>query len=386
MATALLKETDFRALFEGAPDLYLVLTPDHRIVAASDAYLRATMTRREDILGRDLFDVFPDNPADPRGCGVERIRRALEEVVRERREETVPVLKYDIRRPESAGGGFEERYWRPRFTPILDADGKLSFIIHRGEDVTEFVRLKRRSVEDLEKEIAERTAQLQASVAYLEAFSHTIAHDLRAPLRALEGYSRILLNRLAGSASRETTEILHRIRRAALWMDRLTQDVLNYSRIAREDGALTRVDLDGVVASVLEHYAGMLEGASVRVHGPLPPVLGQESLLSQCVANLLDNGLKFVPLGRKAEVEIGAEEREGKVRLWVADNGIGVEPGFRDKIFLPFERLHPKGGRAGTGIGLAVVKLAAERMRGTVGFESEPGQGSRFWLELESAT
>lgn len=395
MTTALLKDSDFRALFEGAPGLYLVLTPDLKIVAASDAYLRATMTKREDILERDVFDVFPDNPADPQATGVRNLRRSLETVLREKRPDTMPVQKYDIRRPKSAGGCFEERYWTPINSPVLGAGGTVAFIIHRVEDVTEFMRLKRRGLRleadlfarerDLERKIAERTAQLQASVAYLEAFSHTIAHDLRAPLRALEGYSRILLNRLGAAASPETAEILHRIRRAALWMDRLTQDILNYSRIAREDAALARVDLNGIVSAVLEHYAGMVKGAGVRVRGPLPPVLGQESLLSQCVANLLDNAIKFVPGDRKPEVEIGAEEREGKIRLWVADNGPGIEPAIRDRLFLPFERLYPKGGRPGTGIGLAIVKLAAERMRGRVGFESEPGRGSRFWLDLEAA-
>ena len=187
MATALLKDPDFRALFEGAPGLYLVLTPDLRIVAASDAYLRATMTRREDILGRDLFDVFPDNPADPGATGVRNIRRSLETVLREGRPDTVPVHKHDIRRPKSEGGGFEERYWTPINSPVLGADGKVAFIIHHAQDVTEFVRLKRRTVEELEKEIDERTKKLQATVVYLEAFSHTIAHDLRDPPTALEG-------------------------------------------------------------------------------------------------------------------------------------------------------------------------------------------------------
>lgn len=387
MATELLKDTDFRALFEEAPSLYLVLTPDFKIADASDAYLRATMTRREDILDRGLFDVFPDNPADLWATGVRNLRRSLEKVLRTGRPDAMAVQKYDVRRPKSEGGAFEERYWRPLNSPVFGGgDGKkVAFIIHRVEDVTELARLKHRTVGELETEIAERTKKLQDTVAYLEAFSHTIAHDLRAPLRALEGYSRILLDRLGPAAAPDTVEVLQRIRRAALWMDRLTQDVLDYSRIAREEPNLRDVDLGEVVDGVIEHYAGMLEGADVRVRAPLPPVLGQESLLSQCVANLLDNALKFVPEGRKPEVEIGAEEREGNIRLWVSDNGSGVDPAVRDRMFLPFERLHPKGGHPGTGIGLAMVKLAAERMRGRVGFESEAGKGSRFWLDLVAA-
>lgn len=385
MATGLLMEPDFRALFEGAPGLYLVLTPDFRIIAASDAYLRATMTKREDILGKDIFDVFPDNPTDPGANGVRNFRRSLEKVVRRGRPDTMGVQKYDIRRPAAEGGGFVERYWRPANSPVLGPDRKVRFIIHRAEDVSELVRLKRRSVEELEKEIAERTKKLQATVAYLEAFSHTIAHDLRAPLRALEGYSRILLDRLGPAAAPDTVDLLQRIRRAALWMDRLTQDVLDYSRLAREEPNLTEVDLERVVSGVVENYAGALERARVRIRAPLLPVRGQETWLSQCVAHLLDNAIKFVPKDRTPEAEIWTEARDGTVRLCVADNGVGVDPDSREHIFLPFERLHADRNSPGTGIGLAIVKLAAERMRGRVGFDSEPGRGSRFWIDLEAA-
>lgn len=385
MAAELLKDTDYRALFERAPGLYLVLTPDFRIIAASDAYLRATMTKREDILGRGIFEVFPDNPSDPRADGVRNLRRSLETVARRGRPDTMGVQKYDIRRPVSEGGGFEERYWRPVNSPVLGDDRKVRFIIHRAEDVTELVRLKRRSVEELEKEIAERTKKLQATVAYLEAFSHTIAHDLRAPLRALEGYSRILLDRLGRAAAPDTVDLLQRIRRAALWMDRLTQDVLNYSRIAREEPHLADIDLEEVVAGVIEHYAGALGRTKVRIRPPLLRVRGHETWLTQCVAHLVDNAIKFVPKDRTPEVEIWTEARDGTVRLSVADNGVGIEPDSRADIFLPFERLHADRNCPGTGIGLAIVKMAAERMRGRVGFDSVRGQGSRFWIDLEAA-
>src|SRR5579859_4191211 len=127
---------DFQALFESAPGLYLVLDPDLNIVAVSQAYLSATMTKRAEILGRRLFDVFPDNPDDPTATGVANLRASLNRVKRELVPDTMAVQKYDIRRPDSEGGGFEVRYWSPLNVPVLGPDKKLSHIIHRVEDIT----------------------------------------------------------------------------------------------------------------------------------------------------------------------------------------------------------------------------------------------------------
>ena len=135
---------DFRVLFESVPGLYLVLTPDLTIVAASDAYLRASLLTRDDILGRGLFDVLPDNADDPGARGKTSLRASLKRVISQLAPDALPVQKYDIRRPESQGG-FEERYWSPVNSPAFGKDGKLAYIIHRVEDVTEFVRLTQQS-------------------------------------------------------------------------------------------------------------------------------------------------------------------------------------------------------------------------------------------------
>jgi anti-anti-sigma regulatory factor len=131
---------DFRKLFESAPGCYLVLNPDLTIVAVSDAYLRATMTERDAIVGRGVFDVFPDNPDDPTTTGSANVRASFLRVLDQRRPDTMAVQKYDIRRPESEGGGFEERHWSPVNTPVPGDDGRVAYIIHRVEDVTEQVR------------------------------------------------------------------------------------------------------------------------------------------------------------------------------------------------------------------------------------------------------
>ena len=138
---------NFRKLFESSPGLYLVLTSDFTIVAVSDAYLQATMTQREAILGRPLFEVFPDNPDDADATGVSNLRASLQRVLQKRTADEMAIQKYDIRRPESEGGGFEERFWSPVNSAVPGEDGALAYIIHRVEDVTEFVRLKQAGAE-----------------------------------------------------------------------------------------------------------------------------------------------------------------------------------------------------------------------------------------------
>ena len=154
---------DFRLLFESAQGLYLVLTPAFKIVAVSDAYLRATMTSRDQILGKDIFDVFPDNPGDPAATGVRTLRSSLENVVRTHRSDSMAVQKYDIRRPESEGGEFEERYWSPMNSPVAGANGDLLYIIHRVEDVTEFIRLKQAG-EKATHALLTRSEQMEAEI------------------------------------------------------------------------------------------------------------------------------------------------------------------------------------------------------------------------------
>ncbi len=153
---------DFQRLFESAPDLYLVLDPDLVIVGVSDAYARATMTQREKILGRGIFDVFPDNPDDPATEGMRNLRASLQRVLKTGKPDAMPVQKYDIRKPEEEGGGFEERYWSPLNTPVLSRDGTLACIIHRVEDVTEFVRLKQQGAEQSKINEALREQALHA--------------------------------------------------------------------------------------------------------------------------------------------------------------------------------------------------------------------------------
>jgi PAS domain S-box-containing protein len=253
-------------------------------------------------------------------------------------------------------------------------------------DISDLVKAREvlaRRGEELELIVAERTTQLRDTVQQLETFSYSVVHDMRAPLRSVRSFANVLSEEYGANLDEKARSYLHRIKVSVERMDALITDVLTYSRVTSTEASLTPVDLDTLVHEIAEQYPQFQESpGSVHIHSPLPVVQGNRALLTQCISNLMGNALKFVPRDRKPHVIIRAESRQARVRLWFEDNGIGIEPEYRNRIFGLFQRLHRADQYPGTGVGLAIVQKAVERMRGAVGFESQPQQGSRFWIEL----
>jgi PAS domain S-box-containing protein len=255
----------------------------------------------------------------------------------------------------------------------------------------ERLRLKQalqRHAANLERTVEERTTKLRELLGELEHMSYTIIHDMRAPLRALEGCATIIEQHEGERLSPSSRDLLERIVTATHRMDLLITGALNYNRAVREEVALQPVELGPLLRSMLRCYPEFEPArAEVRLEGDFPPVLANEAGLTQCFSNLLGNAVKFAKPGTKPEVRVWAEVRgePAKVRVWVEDQGIGIPPGeSQEKIFRMFQRLHGSE-YGGTGMGLALVRKVVERMGGRVGVESELGQGSRFWIELALA-
>ena len=263
----------------------------------------------------------------------------------------------------------------PEFRPVETIASQVAFAIERH-----------RSGQALEALVNDRTASLREAIAQMEEFSYSVSHDLRAPIRAMQGYAKAVLEDYGDRLEPQGREYLERVVRSGTRMDRLVQDILTYSRLSRREIQLQAVSLDKLVHDILQQYPEIhVSEAVIRVEGPLSVVNGHEPSLSQAISNLLTNAIKFVHPGKAPQVRIWNERHNGHVRLWIEDNGIGIRPESQHRLFGMFERLHPDKSYEGTGIGLAIVRRAVERMGGKVGVESDGTNGSRFWIQLAAA-
>ncbi len=417
-------DVDFKVLFESAPQAYLILSPEWIIIAVSDAYLKVTMTTRENIIGRHLFDVFPDNPSDPEATGIRNLRASLESVMQTKQAHTMAVQKYDIRRREEDGGEYEERFWSPVNSPILAADGTLRYIVHRAEDVTEFIRMHRQGVlqsqiaeelreraNKMESEILQRSKEIQErnfeveqinrklEIAHKQAlialqikseFLANMSHEIRTPLNGILGMAESIMRSELPQHLRERVAI---IQDAGTSLLSVINDILDFSKIEAGKLSLEIIEFDAerLVEGVGELLAQQAHAKNLTLATYIDPkipsvIKGDPGRLRQVLVNLTGNAIKF---SKSGEIVISAAvhsetDESVCIKFSVSDQGIGLTEAERDRLFKPFVQGDGSTTRkyGGTGLGLSICKRLVELMLGEFGIESTKGEGSTFWFKV----
>jgi signal transduction histidine kinase len=537
-------EPDFRLLLRSAPSLFLVLRPDapgFTILEASDAYLRATLTEREEIVGRGIFEVFPDNPDDPHATGSRNLHASLDRVRLDGVPDAMPVQRYDIRRPKSEGGGFEERFWSPVNTPVcMPGSTEVVYLIHHVEDVTGLVRANQMGEQRLSSRgttlaeeairwlsdeqaispqdgpeeckvptastagrvlVVDDNADLRAHIARLlapyytvetvadgsralaairqrppdlvlsditlpdldglgllrelraqpttrdlpfilvsarageesavagldagaddylakpfsarelvarvrthvelakkrrewaedledanrelEAFSYSVSHDLRAPLRAIDGFSKALLNEYRAQLDEKGRHYLDRVRAGAQRMSALIEDLLDLSRLNRVPLRREQVDITSIAQGIVEELRQKDPSRQVAVDIARGlTAQGDQHLITIALDNLLGNAWKFTAKRAAASISVGCDDTLEEPAFFVRDDGAGFDMAYARKLFAPFQRLHKSTEFEGTGIGLAIVSRIISRHGGQVWARAAIDEGATFFFTL----
>jgi signal transduction histidine kinase/CheY-like chemotaxis protein len=416
-----LDPADFQAFFESAPNLYLVLRPDGTIVAASNAYLRATMQTREAILGRNCFEVFPDNPADPEATGERNVRESIRRAVKNRKADTMAIQKYDVQKPD--GGGFEVRYWSPIHMPVLGPDNEVRYIIHRVEDVTAFVKLQRSlkattdkkgggeiKVDPLALEVYLRAQEVHEAQRSLE-LEHTqleqelwqaqkmevigqltggMAHDFNNMLGIIMGNLELMEGKTLSDAEEYRLSAIQAINRGA----ELVKALLAFSR--QQPLNPTVVDVNEQVSKLirlLRRVIGEEIEITIRTASDLGTVRVDSVQLESVITNLAVNARDAMPKGGKLTISThnvvfdddfarqNMDVRPGPyVAIEITDTGVGMPDDVLARAFEPFFTTKEIG--KGTGLGLAMVYGFIKQSHGHIKISSEVGHGTSVKLFL----
>ena len=412
-------EPDYKSIFEGSPALHMVLDPTLRILAASDAYLQATLTTRAGIVGRFLFDVFPENPDDPSADAIRNTRASLNRVLQSGLVDAMVVQRHDVRRPDGEGGGFEARYWSPVNSPIFGADGAIVYLLHRVENVTEFVLLKQRGQEQAKltdelsgravqieadpylraREVAdtnlqlklanEQLAQLYAKSVELDAlksrFFANVSHELRTPLTLILAPLQQLLQREDLDAG--IRKVLAAVQRSARLLQRYVHDLLDIAKLeaGRMLAHYVRVDLAALVRLASSHFDTAAADRAIRFEVDTPAALQAEvdpEKIERVLLNLLSNAFQFTPDGGAIRLSLSCDDRRAVIEI--EDDGPGVPEPLREAIF---ERFHQGEGEVershgGIGLGLAIVREFVQLLDGSVRAGTGLLGGALFRVDL----
>jgi PAS domain S-box-containing protein len=364
-------EEKFATVFHASPDGIMILrAEDGLILDLNESFQRMFGYSREEAVGRTVLELgfwaFP-----------ERRARFVAEV---RARGMVSGYEFVMR---TKAGALRDM---TTSTVLIDIGG-VPCLISMARDVTDRLRAEeeiRNLNVTLEQRVRDRTAELEEAVREMESFSYSISHDLRAPLRAIAGYAKIVEEDYAAAIDAEGKRLLDRIAGGAIRMGELIDDLLDFSRIGRADLKKSLVDMGGMVRDALGEIPEVAAGRHRIDIGELPPAVADRGLLRQVWVNLLSNAVKYSRQRDPARIEVGGAEEGDALHYWVRDNGAGFDMAYVDKLFKVFQRLHRDPAFEGTGVGLAIVARIVHKHGGRVWAEGAPGAGATFHFTLPS--
>jgi signal transduction histidine kinase len=381
MEKSILKNTvNFQDIFEALPVHFLILKPDapfFTTVEANHAFLKTAGLNRDDVLHRPLFEVLPKNP------GIDLLRLSFEKVLRTQSTDHLPVGQYDLPNPET--GVMEEKYWLTKNVPVFDQDHEISYIIHHVEDVSEMVLTEKRRKQDMEKaarELAASNQELEQVNQELDAFTYSVSHDLRAPLRAINGYSQMVMEDYNEVLDADARTYLDTIIHNAMRMGALIDDLLTFSRLSKQPVNKVLLNMSAITDSVVSELRIHAPARLAINVNPLVPAEGDSNMIRLVWSNLISNAIKYSLKKERPSVEIGCMEEDKRVVYYVKDNGVGFDMKYYDKLFGVFNRLHSKHEFDGTGVGLALVDRIVKKHGGEVWGKSTMGEGAIFYFSL----
>jgi len=376
-------ELSYRRLFEAAQDGILILDVEEGRVTDVNPFLCKLLGfSPSEMVGRTVGELSPFRDIVSNQAMLERLQEhgyvRYEDLPLETRDGRKIAVEF-VSNVYQAG---EKNVIQCNIRDITERRKSEERLSNDATEIRLASRILKTHAEDLEQKVAVRTLELQSTINELEAFSYTVSHDLRAPLRAMQGYTHALLEDFADKWGAEERDLLARINKAAERLDTLIQDLLTYSKVSKRRQAIVPVNLDHLVQDILTQYPTFQDAKlSFEVVRPLEPILGNESGLTQVISNLLTNAVKFVSPDRLQMIKIWTEAKEFTVRLWIEDNGIGIDSENHLRIFKMFEQVDGKRFE-GTGMGLAIAAKGVEGMQGSIGLESNLGSGTKVWIEL----
>ncbi len=356
-----------RTVIETIPDMLWMKSPEGRYLMCNPRFERFFGAREKDIVGKTDFDFMTRDLAESFRA---RDRAAIES--------GKPCANTEL--ITYADDGHTELVETVK-TPTYDSNGKLVGVLGIARDITE-----RKYSEDmisqmnqnLEKRVEERTKELTKANRELAAFAYSVSHDLRTPLRSINGFSHLLSERFGPILGDEGKRMTRVIVEATARMGRLIDDLLAFSYVGRTQMRIVDVDMESQAREVFaELTRDMANPPAFRLSG-LPRARGDPSMLRQVWVNLISNAIKFSGKRENPEIELGWEQGEGRAVYFVRDNGAGFDMRYYDKLFGVFQRLHGPREFEGTGVGLALVQRIVQRHGGTIQALSEPGKGARF--------